>query len=200
MAASLVDPLEVQLVQRAAEGDRDARRELFERHRESAFRVALRITGSRHDALDVVQDSFIKAFDGLEDFQRDAAFGTWLLRIVTNRALDHLRRQKVRLAVSLDADDQGVGNTISRPDDERPGEALERREQAERLRQAIDKLPPEQRAVFALYASGDVTYGQIAEIVGVPIGTVMSRLHHARRRLREMLADLAPRRTKRSEM
>jgi RNA polymerase sigma-70 factor (ECF subfamily) len=199
MAGSPVDPLEVQLVQRAAEGDRDARCELFERHRESAFRVALRITGSRHDALDVVQDSFIRAFDRLADFQRDAAFGTWLLRIVTNRALDHLRRQKVRLAVSLDADDRGTAVAISRPDDERPGEALERREQAERLLQAIDKLPPEQRAVFALYASGDVTYGQIAEIVGVPIGTVMSRLHHARRRLQEMLADLAPRQTQRSE-
>ena len=60
------------------------------------------------------------------------------------------------------------------------------------MRQAIESLPPDQRAVFALYATGDLTYGQIAEVLGIPIGTVMSRLYHARRKLHEMLPDLAP--------
>jgi RNA polymerase sigma-70 factor (ECF subfamily) len=196
----IVDSLEVQVVQRAADGDREARRELFERHRGSAFRVAARITGSRHDALDVVQDSFIRAFERLAEFQGDAAFGTWLLRIVTNRALDHLRSRKVRLAVPLEPDDEGLPPAlVDRPEADRPSERLERREQAERLERAIDALPPDQRAVFALYASGEMTYGQIAEIVDAPIGTVMSRLHHARRRLREALADLAPGESKRSQ-
>jgi RNA polymerase sigma-70 factor (ECF subfamily) len=194
-----VDPLEVQLVERAAAGDRDARSELFARHRDAAFRVALRITGSNQDALDVVQDGFIKAFERLADFERASGFGTWLLRIVTNQALDHLRRRKVRLAVSLDADEDGAPVARVAGDEDPPGERLEQREQADRLQRAIDDLPPEQRSAFALYASGDMTYGQIAEIVGVPVGTVMSRLYHARRRLREALADLAPRESQRSE-
>jgi RNA polymerase sigma-70 factor (ECF subfamily) len=189
----IVDPLELQIVERAVAGDEEGRRELFDRHREAAFRLALRITGSRHDALDVVQDSFIKAFERLDEFQRTASFKTWFLRIVNNRALDHLRWRKVRRAVSLDADEEGTGWTIaSRPGEPQPGDPLERREQADRLGRAIESLPPDQRAVFALYATGEMTYGQIAEIVGVPVGTVMSRLHHARRRLRESLSDLAP--------
>jgi RNA polymerase sigma-70 factor (ECF subfamily) len=76
---------------------------------------------------------------------------------------------------------------------DRPGADLERRELADRLETAVESLPPEQRAVFALYATGEMTYGQIAEVVGIPIGTVMSRLYHARRRLHQLLEDLAPR-------
>ncbi len=188
-----VDRSELCLVEQAARGERDARRELFERHREAAYRVALRITGRHEDALDVVQDSFIKAFERLGDFQRAAGFKTWLLRIVTNRALDLLRARKVRLAVPLDAgDDEPRFELPACNDAEQPGAELEYRELAERLRQAVESLPPEQRAVFALYALGEMTYGQIAEAVGVPIGTVMSRLYHARRRLHRLLEDLAP--------
>lgn len=178
-------------VERAAEGDRDARRELFERHRTAAYRVALRITGRNEDALDVVQDSYIKAFASLERFEGGASFKTWLLRIVTNKSLDLLRSRKVRLAVSLEGDDEsGAGDFIGSTDSPPPGESMERAELKQRLEAAIDRLPPDQKAVFALYASGEMTYAQIAEAVGVPIGTVMSRIFHARRRLHEMLPDL----------
>jgi RNA polymerase sigma-70 factor (ECF subfamily) len=185
----------VRLVQRAATGDRDARRELFELYRESAYRVALRITGRNEDALDVTQDSFIRAFERLGDFQGDATFRTWLLRIVSNRALDVLRARKVRLAVPIDspADDDPRAELPAREGDSAPGQELEARELGERLRMAIEKLPTEQRSVFALYASGEMTYAQIAEVLGVPLGTVMSRLYHARRKLHELLPDLAPR-------
>jgi RNA polymerase sigma-70 factor (ECF subfamily) len=189
---SNVDNPEIQLVERAAAAQRDARRELFERHREAAYRVALRVTGRHEDALDVVQDGFIKAFERLGEFQHGSSFRTWLLRIVTNRALDLLRARKVRLAVSLDRDDERSPAPPAGDRDAQPGRALEDRELAERLHRALESLPPEQRAVFALYATGDMTYGQIAEAVGVPIGTVMSRLYHARRRLHELLEDLAP--------
>lgn len=182
----------MRLVARAAEGDRDARRELFDRHRDAAFRVALRITGNEQDALDVVQDSFIKAFESLAGFQQEAGFSTWFLRIVTNRALDLLRHRKVRLAVPLERDDGRLPPASLARNGQQPGANLERQETKARIQQAIDMLPPEQKSVFALYATGDLTYGQIAEIVGVPIGTVMSRIYHARRRLREMLSDLAP--------
>jgi RNA polymerase sigma-70 factor (ECF subfamily) len=189
-----VNALEVHLVDAASAGDRDARRELFERYREPAYQVAYRITGRLEDALDVVQDSFINAFEKLGRFQREAGFKTWLLRIVTNRALDLLRARKVRLAVSLDGNnDHGAAETLAYAADNRADDVrqrLEQQELGERLRRAVESLPPGQRAVFALYATGDMTYGQIAEAVGIPVGTVMSRLFHARRRLREALPDL----------
>jgi RNA polymerase sigma-70 factor (ECF subfamily) len=189
-----VESPDLRLVERAAVGDREARRELFERFREPAYRVALRITGRAEDALDVVQDSFIRAFERLADFQRDAGFQTWLLRIVSNRSLDLLRARKVRLAVPLDSgDDEPRYEPATTDRQSLPGTELERGELADRLRHVTETLPPDQRAVFALYATGDMTYGQIAEAMGIPIGTVMSRLFHARRRLQAMLPDLAPR-------
>ncbi len=189
----IVETLELRLVEQAAAGDRQARQALFERFRDTAYRVALRVTGRPEDALDVVQDSFIRAFERLGSFQREAGFQTWLLRIVTNRALDVLRSRKVRLAIPLDeGEDRPRYEPAAANPEDLPGADLERAELAERLRRAIDSLTPDQRAVFALYATGDLTYAQIAEALGIPIGTVMSRLYHARRRLHEMLPDLAP--------
>lgn len=188
------------MVRRAAKGVEDARRELFERHREAAFRAALRITGRHEDALDAVQDGFIKAFDGLGGFQQDASFKTWLLRIVSNRALDLLRARRVRLAASLDLDEgagggdvRALGQNLADDAADPPGQGLERAELGARLRTALEQLPPEQRAVFALAAEGEHSYAEIAAALGIPVGTVMSRLFHARRKLSEMLADLAPR-------
>jgi RNA polymerase sigma-70 factor (ECF subfamily) len=186
-----VQTLEHDLVPAAAAGDRDARRELFERFRGPAYQVALRVTGRHEDALDVVQDSFIKAFEALASFQRDASFKTWLLRIVSNRALDVLRARKVRLAASLDLDDDdGSSPPPVHRAEPGPGARIENAELAGRLANAVESLPPDQRAVFALYATGELTYGEIAKTLGVPIGTVMSRLYHARLRLKERLEDL----------
>lgn len=192
---SHVDRLEIRLLELAAAGDRDARRELFDRYRTAAFRVAMRITGRNADALDVVQDSFIRAFERLGSFKGEAEFKTWLLRIVSNASLDLLRKRRVRMAVSLDRprgeDDPAMA--IADRGGPAPGEALEAGELNERLQAAIDGLPPDQKSVFSMFALQELTYGQIAEALGIPIGTVMSRLYHARRRLHERLADLAPR-------
>lgn len=188
MAAPIVQSKEQSWIARAREGDDAARRWLFEQYREPAFAVALRVTRRREDALDVVQDAFIKAFERLDGFQQESGFKTWLLRIVTNTALDLLRSRRVRLAASLD-DDAGAAPPVA-GDDPAPGAGLEQAELRDRLAEAIATLPAEQQAVFALYASGDLTYGQIAAILGVPIGTVMSRLFLARKRLKTQLADL----------
>jgi len=179
----------------AAAGDREARRQLFERHRDAAYQVAFRLTGRMEDALDVVQDSFITAFEKLGGFARASGFKTWLLRIATNRALDLLRSRRLRLGVSLEAveGEGGLPRMVALPREERAVSSLEQQELGERIRQAVELLPPEQRAVFSLYAAGDMTYGQIADVLEVPIGTVMSRLFHARRRLHELLPDLVPR-------
>ena len=191
---------ELRLVEKAADGDRDAKRDLFERYRDVAYRVAFRVTGRHEDAMDVVQDGFIKAFENLGGFQRASSFKTWLLRIVNNKALDLLRSRKVRLAAPLDGgDDSPQAEYVGPARGDKPDDAMTRRELSERLHQAIESLPPEQRTVFALYAAGEMTYGEIAEVVGVPLGTVMSRIYHARRKLHEMLPDLVPRETERSK-
>ena len=191
---------ELRLVNQATAGDRDARRQLFERYREVAYRVAFRITGRHEDSMDVVQDGYIKAFESLSRFQGGSSFKTWLLRIVNNKALDLLRSRKVRIAAPLDAgDDSPQADYIGPAPGDMPSDAMRRRELAERLHRAIESLPPDQRSVFALYATGDMTYGEIAEVVGVPLGTVMSRIYHARRKLHEMLPDLAPREPERSK-
>lgn len=189
-----VESPEVRLVERAARGEGEARRALFEQYRGPAYQVAFRIVRRREDALDVVQDGFIKAFENLGRFEGAAGFKTWFFRIVTNTALDQLRRRKVRRAVPLDGGDDEAGplDFIERGDEDGPGEAMERRELGERLGGAIESLSPDQRAAFGMYASGEMTYAQIAEAAGIPIGTVMSRIYHARRRLVEMLSDLAP--------
>lgn len=177
----------------AAAGDRAARHALFERFRDAAYQTAFRVTGRHEDALDVVQDAFVKAFDRLADFQRESGFKTWLLRIVTNRSLDLLRARKVRIAAPLEPEgDNGRIDPASPGESSDPGRELEQNELSQRLQAAVECLPPDQRAVFALYATGGLTYGEIAEAVGIPIGTVMSRLFHARKKLHETLADLAP--------
>lgn len=190
---SAVEVLDDRLVDAAAAGDAAARHQLFERFRDAAYHAALRITGRHEDALDAVQDGFIRAFDRLREFQRESGFKTWLLRIVTNRSLDLLRARKVRLAAPLETSDgEGRIEPPSRAESSDPGHAMEQGELANRLQQAIEGLPADQRAVFALYATGGLTYGEIAEALGIPIGTVMSRLFHARKKLHETLADLAP--------
>lgn len=198
MSTPYVQPDEVRLIEAATRGDRTAQKDLFERYRTAAFAVAVRITGKREDALDVVQDAFIKVFDRLETFNQQSTFKTWLLRIVTNQALDARRRKRVRLTASLDATEPGErGLDPPAPaESTRPDAGLDREELAARLQAALESLPPDQRSVLALHASGDMTYGEIAEVLGVPIGTVMSRLYHARRKVQALLPDLAPRSSK----
>lgn len=194
MKPSFVESSERRTVTAAAAGDRRARQELYERHRDAVYRAALRITGRHEDALDVVQDAFIRAFEGLADFHGEAGFRTWVVRIASNRALDSLRSRRVRRAASLDSGQDDGSPAALGPaarDDVTPGDGLEREELADRVRAAIAALPPDQGRVFLLYAGGELTYGEIAEAVGIPIGTVMSRIFHARRRLRAMLGDPA---------
>lgn len=189
-----VEQAEERLIQQAAQGERAAQRVLFERYRDVAYRVAVRITGRNADAMDVVQDSFVKAFDKLDSYEGTAEFKTWLLRIVSNRALDLLRARKVRLALSLDQpDSDGQKRIVAVEHDETsPAAGIERQELVDRIQAAVEKLPVEQKTVFAMYASDEMTYGQIAEVLGIPLGTVMSRLYHARRKLHTLLADLDP--------
>lgn len=182
---------EEQLLARAREGDRAAWQLLFERHREIAYRVAWRVLGNSEDALDAVQEGFIRAYRNLATFAGASSFRTWLVRIVYRQAIDIGRKASSRRTLSIDQGEQTIADVL--PDTKAetdPAEPLARADLGQQLAAAIAQLPADQRQAFVLHAEGEMTYAQIAEAQGVPIGTVMSRIYYARRKLRELLAGL----------
>jgi len=172
------------LVGVARGGDRPALEELFRRHSGVAYRVAYRFLGNEHDARDAVQDGLLKAMIHLNAFDGRSGFRTWLLRIVTNAALDAGRKRKRRPTVGLgDGEAGGVEPTV----DDDPTLGLRRKDLEATLGAALDRLSPENRATFILYAEAGCSYKEIAAIQGKPIGTIMSRLHYARQKLQASL-------------
>ncbi len=174
------------LVEQARAGDHPAREELFRRSREVAYRVAFRLLGHEQDALDAVQEAFLKAFRHLGDFDGRSGFRTWLLRIVHNAALDVGRRRKRRPTQRLD--DLGPDDDPARPDD--PARGLHRDDLRRQIQAALARLSPATRETFVLFAEAGLSYKEIAEAQGVPIGTVMSRLHYARQKLQAYLGEM----------
>jgi RNA polymerase sigma-70 factor (ECF subfamily) len=167
MVAQLGD---ADLVARAQTGRLDAFEELVRRHRLATYRVALRMLGDEGDAEDATQDAFVQAWRNLAGFRADAAFSTWMYRVVTNRCLNMLRarRRTEPLAESHEA-------PASRPD-----RIAEARWQVQDLKRAIGRLTPEQRAPLVLRELEGRTYEEIATALDVSIPAVKSRLHRAR--------------------
>jgi RNA polymerase sigma-70 factor (ECF subfamily) len=184
--APVVAPTDADLLSRFAGGDRSGLDELFRRYRAVAYRVAYRLLGREADALDAVQDGFIKALTHLDRFRGHSSFKTWLLRIVSNAALDlgrHRRRDgwndrpaTHRERVELD-DGPGPESGLHRADLRRVIDA------------ALTRLPESQRQTFVLHVDGELTYREVADALGISIGTVMSRLFYARQKLKTLLAD-----------
>lgn len=175
-----------QLIARFLRGERNALEELFQRYRDSAYRVAYRLLGNEADALDALQEGFIKALTHLHGFERRSSFKTWLLRIVSNASLDLGRQRSRRETMSLEA---------AQWQDQEPGAAsdpIQEVEQAD-LRQALDaalaELPEVQRRTFVLHVDGGLSYREVAAIMKISIGTVMSRLFYARQKLKGMLGS-----------
>lgn len=180
-------PTDATLLAHAAAGDPAALDELFRRHRAVAFRVAYRLLGNEADALDAVQDGFVNALTHLARFGGRSSFKTWLLRVVSNAALD-LGRSRKRRDARFGAGPAVEDATVFAPDPP-PDAGLERADLRVRLERAIAMLPEAQRQTFVLHADGELSYRDIADALGISIGTVMSRLFYARQRLRTLLAD-----------
>jgi RNA polymerase sigma-70 factor (ECF subfamily) len=176
-----------QLLARLAAGDRGALEDLFQRYRLLAYRVAHRLLGHEADALDAVQDGFVKALTHLPGFQGRSSFKTWLLRVVSNAALDLGRQRGRRETLSLDgfaANDQDRVQPVTAAD---PAGGLERADLRRLLDRALGSLPEVQRQTFVLHADAELSYREVAEVLGISIGTVMSRLYYARQKLRAYL-------------
>lgn len=176
------DLTDEELVRLIRAGETDAFAEFMRRTRRPAYRLARRITRNHEDADDVVQESYIKAFRALDRFRLGEPISPWLLTIVARTALSALRKEKRRAASALDEPGPDGGGPLSErvPDPEANPAVLERRLEVER---AYARLREEHRVILALRVEGDLAYADIAATLGVPVGTVMSRLARAREAL-----------------
>jgi RNA polymerase sigma-70 factor (ECF subfamily) len=189
--AALPDLSDEQLLDRYRAGHQPALDELFRRYRQPAYRVAYRLLGNEADALDAVQEGFVKALTHLHGFQGRSSFKTWLLRVVSNAALDLGRQRGRREAVPLETASNGeaLPNQLQTADES--GKGLERADLRQVLDQALATLSDVQRQTFVLYADAGLSYREVAEVMGTSIGTVMSRLYYARQKLRTYLSERA---------
>ena len=175
------------LLAQAVAGDREALDELFKRYRLVAFRVAHRLLDNEADALDAVQEAFIKALLHLPSFQGRSSFKTWMLRVVSNAALDLGRQRGRREATSLDSLPASYREECEPLLQPNPSRELERQDVRRKIYEALEQLPSAQRQTFVLHAEAELSYREVAETLGISIGTVMSRLYYARLRLRVLL-------------
>lgn len=193
-APSVSDLSDADAVERARGGDHEAFRVLVERYQGRAYRLAARVLGDPDLARDAVQDGFLKAYGSLEKFEGRSSFYTWLYRLIFNLCIDMKRRDKSGRHVEWDDEVArdvalGVPGSSSPRELGQPGQELERGELREALAKAIDALPDDAKRTLLLREVDGLSYAEIAKSLGIPKGTVMSRLHHARRRVRELLTE-----------
>jgi RNA polymerase sigma-70 factor (ECF subfamily) len=173
------------LVERLRAGDEDAYREFVDTYKDRLHAVVARIAGNGADAEDLAQETFLKAFGAIHRFAGNSALYTWLYRIGVNTARDWLAARKRRPAVSLDALEPGSFDPTD--PSASPLDDLQKEELVARVRDAMDRLPEPFRSTLLLRETGGHSYEEVAEILGVSIGTVESRLFRARSKLRDLL-------------
>jgi len=188
--SSLAGSDELNLVTQSREGDSRAFAELVRRYEAKIFRLAQHITQNREDAEDVLQETFLKAYEHLDQFQGNSKFYTWIVRIAVNQALMKLRRRKTDRSVSLDETIDTGEDTVTREIaawDEDPEQRFSREELGELLESAIQGLAPSYRSVFVLRDIDELSTEETAEALGLSVPAVKSRLLRARLQLREKL-------------
>jgi RNA polymerase sigma-70 factor (ECF subfamily) len=186
---SETDPVLVRVAQR---GNMAAFEELVLRHREKIYARALSMVRNEEEAVDLSQEAWVKGWQRLPQFLGESSFGTWITRIVINLCLDHLRKQKRQRMESIDAinEESGAVERQMPVVTVNPTAGLERSELRQRINRALDQLSYEHRTVLVLHEFEQMEYKEIAQTMGCSIGTVMSRLFYARRKMAALLAGL----------
>lgn len=179
-------------VRDARSGDPAAFDILVKRHQERVYMISYHMLRNHDDALDVVQDTFLRAWKALSRFDGKASFSSWITRIATNASIDVIRRRQSRPASDIDAQPlqpaAGSRTTPSQP--AQPGAGIDLARMRARYDQALLTLSPEHRAVLVLKEVDELSYQEIADAVGCSMGTVMSRLFYARKKMRSELKDI----------
>jgi len=191
VTSSSIPAVDPDLLRRAQAGDEASFGELMRAHYEPIFRLVYSIVRNEHDARDVCQEVWLTVWKQLPGFRGEAKFSTWLHPIAVRRSVDHLRKRRRwydRFLPFADGDDSvaAAPEPVTTEDARSQSEGNER---AERLKRVLDSLPPKQRAVLALREVEGLSYEEIARATGIPPGTVMSRLYHARRLLAQKLKE-----------
>jgi RNA polymerase sigma-70 factor (ECF subfamily) len=161
--------------------------QLMCRYEERLFNTVFRLMGNQQDAEDVVQETFVNAYQSLASFKGDSQFFTWLYRIAYNTAVSHKRKQKAAVSIEAGRNGEAGIEPADRSEYNQPGSAMSRAEEERRIQRALNQLSPEHRLVLVLKEMEEMKYEEIAVILQVPVGTVRSRLHRARLELREIL-------------
>ena len=184
--------LDERLVGMAKKGDMLAFEELVARHRDKIYARAFSMMRNEDEALDLSQEAWVKSWQRLQQFQGDSSFGTWMTRIVINLCLDQLRRRKRQRTESIEEMDDESGGVERQmpPVIVNPTERLERGELRKKIDQALSQLSPQHRTVLVLHEFDEMEYKEIARTMNCSIGTVMSRLFYARRKMAVLLASL----------
>lgn len=180
---------EVELIQGLREQDETAFKFLVDNYQDRVFNTAIGIVQNAEDAEDVAQEVFIQVFRSIHSFKAESKLSTWIYRITTTRALDHLRSRKSKKRFGIFQRLFGDNNEalFEVPDFNHPGVALDRKENAARLFKAIDKLPENQRIAFTLHKLENLSYQEISEVMKTSVAAVESMMHRAKQNLRKTL-------------
>lgn len=186
-------PADRQLVERCQRGDLDAYGILVNRYRQRVYGLAYSMLRNEQDATDLSQETFVKAWQAIRGFKKNATFYTWLYRITTNLCIDFVRKRDRRPTVPFEEGidpDANADVEIPPSNQSVPTDDLQRKELREQIDAALGELSPEHRAVVRLREYEGLEYAEIAKALGCSIGTVMSRLHYARKNLQKLLKDV----------
>lgn len=188
---------DLELINRSRTGDKRAFKMLVERYQKRAFGIAYGMLRNREDALDASQEAFVRVYRNLDRFKGDSAFYTWFYRIVVNVCIDHCRKHGKVRKLEFDEsyrrrDEAQTGTEVTgNTRDMRPDISLEQSELGDAIKRALDKLSENHRTVILLREIEGLSYEEISVATDCNIGTVMSRLHHARKQLQSFLKEYA---------
>ncbi|HEV8603981.1 MAG TPA: RNA polymerase sigma factor [Tepidisphaeraceae bacterium] len=189
-------PTDEQLVSKCMAGDRRSFDELIKRYQRQAVAVSYRLLGNSHDALEVTQDAFLKAYSSIKTLQKPGAFGGWLMRIVSNLSLNYRRSRKLRSQLPLDdclgptessAREMGASEWMAKDDD--PVHRLESEEMGAKLKEALNQLPEKQRLAIIMFTIEQMPQKQVAESLECSVEAVKWHVFQGRKKLKEILKD-----------
>lgn len=180
---------ELDLIQQLREGDEQAFKSLVTNYQDLVFNTAVGIVQNSEDAEDVAQEVFIQVYRSIDQFKGDARLSTWIYRITTTKALDHIRSRKRKKRFAFITSLFGPNDELVHEpvDFQHPGVALDRKEQAALLFQMIAQLPENQKVAFTLHKTEELSYQEIADVMQLSVSAVESLLFRARQNLRKLL-------------
>lgn len=180
------------VIKRVKAGEEQAFAELIDLYQNKVYQICLHMTGNRHDAEDLAQDTFMRAFLNMDAYDPEKRFSSWLYRIATNVSIDRLRKRKPDLYLDADIPAAPGMTLYSRlaADEKLPEDQLIHLEMRGMVQKGIGRLPPKYRSAIVLKYMEDLTLQEISEVLDIPVATVKTRIHRGREALRVILSDL----------